>query len=713
MSQTQDPNSGARRPAGKTPARGLDAGERRPLARAGVWTRARWAATRARIASTRLKRPSRRTLYAAAGAVSTLALAIAILVAVWDWNWFRGPVASLASARLHRQVSIDGDLKVHLLTWQPGATVDRVRIANPAWAGAGGLAEIDRIAVQIRLAPLLVGRLDMRLLQFDRPHVRLYRDAQGRATWDFSDGRKTDQPLQLPPIRKFIINDGELEIRDAKRKLTFTGTVNARERLGAAIHGFEMTGAGALNRQPFHLQVTGGPLLNIERDRPYPFDADIRAGQTYVTARGAVPKPFDLGRFYMDVSARGPDLADLYGLTGVPLPDTPPYSLHGRLSRELHLYRITGLGGRVGSSDLAGELSVDAAGPRPMLRADLRTNSLDFRDLGAIFGGMPKHGKIASPAQVAVARTLQAQQRIFPDSTLKVDRIRAIDADVTYKALTIRDAPIRLKSGSVRVRLDNGLLKADPLELELPQGRVAGNVQLNARGATPVTDLDLRLSNGRLEHVIPVQIRGITPFTGSLVGRARLHGAGNSVHKAFANADGEVMVAVPGGQINEAFAELLGIDLVKGLGLLFSKSQDRVPIRCGVAHFRTTRGVMTADHIVFDTGPVLVTGSGSIDLGAERMAFRVQGHPKEFRLIRLAAPITVSGPLSHPKLGIRPGGAIAQGGLAAVLASVASPLAVILPFIDPGLAKDAACGALIADAGRQGAPLKTTPAKGR
>ena len=181
------------------------------------------------------------------------------------------------------------------------------------------------------------------------------------------------------------------------------------------------------------------------------------------------------------------------------------------------------------------------------------------------------------------------------------------------------------------------------------------------------------------------------------------------MHKAFASANGEVMVAVPGGQINESFAELMGIDLTKGLGLLFSKSQDHVPIRCGVAHFQTIKGVMTADHIVFDTGPVLVTGSGSIDLGAARMDFRVQGHPKEFRLVRLKAPITVNGPLLHPKLGVQTGGAFAQGGVGLALAAVVSPLAVILPFIDPGLAKDAACGALIADAGRQGAPVKSAP----
>jgi hypothetical protein len=38
----------------------------------------------------------------------------------------------------------------------------------------------------------------------------------------------------------------------------------------------------------------------------------------------------------------------------------------------------------------------------------------------------------------------------------------------------------------------------------------------------------------------------------------------------------------------------------------------------------------------------------------------------------------------------------ADQGLAAVLAAIAAPLATILPFIDPGLAEDANCAALLA-----------------
>jgi uncharacterized protein involved in outer membrane biogenesis len=684
---------------------------RRQPSRAPSGARRRLQAARERLGRVHvprphLKRPSRKALAWTGGVLAVLALAIALLIAIWDWNWFRGPVERIASARAHRDVRIAGDLNANIWSWQPWATADGVTIANAPWAGKDPMGTFNRITVRIRLIPLLYGHVDLRELRFDRPSLLLRADARGRKNWDFSNGR-VQAPMRLPPIRNFVVRDGRLDYADVRRKLTFHATINAHERLGAQNRGFEMTGRGTINAQPFRMEVTGGPLVNIDRAKPYPFDADIRAGDTYVTARGAVPKPFDLGHFYMATTAQGPDMKDLYPLTGLALPNTPPYRLHGRLSRNDLIWRIDDLGGRVGDSDLAGHVKVTTGRKRPLLEGDLHSKSLDFDDLGAVIGGPPstKPGETASPEQRQMARHLDAEQRLFPDATLDFTRIRAMDADVTYRADSIRDAPVRITSGSVRIRLDNALLRADPLRVSLAQGLVQGHVNLNARRATPVTDLDLRLSNARMGELVPLRFGGATPFTGSVVGRAKLTGTGASVHKAFANANGEVMAVVPGGEIRKAFAELMGVNVVKGLGLLIKKDQSTTPIRCAVVHFDTKNGVMTADSLVFDTGPVLVTGSGTINLDTERMAFKVRGHDKKFRLVRVLLPVTAEGPIRSPKLGVEPGPAIAQGVVGVGLGALLSPIAAILPFVDPGLAKDANCSGLIAQAKADGAPV--------
>jgi len=66
--------------------------------------------------------------------------------------------------------------------------------------------------------------------------------------------------------------------------------------------------------------------------------------------------------------------------------------------------------------------------------------------------------------------------------------------------------------------------------------------------------------------------------------------------------------------------------------------------------------------------------------------------------VRLWSPIVVSGPLTGPKVGIEGGAVAAQVGLGAALAALVNPLAALLTFVDPGLAEDANCGALISSA---------------
>ncbi|MDP1598756.1 AsmA family protein [Phenylobacterium sp.] len=658
-------------------------------------------------------RRHRRGLAWTGGVIAVVMVAFVLFLAFFDWNYLRGPISRFASMKTGREVAILGDLDVNALSLKPSATVRKIRIGNPSWAGKGPMAEVEKLEVQIKVLPLLRGQLVLLRLEVDKPVVALVRDRQGRSNWDFSNGRKKNkEPFKMPPVRRFVIDDGRLKYSDAKRRLTLDATINATERLGAANRGFAMAGRGSINGEPFILDLAGGPLLNVDPDKAYPFNADVRAGATRITAKGTIPKPFDLGRFQADFVARGSDLADLYDLIGVPLPNTPPYRLAGKLSREVKLWKVGGIGGKVGDSDMAGDLSIDTAGERPFLRGDLHSKLLDFDDLGAIFGAAPSAapGETVSVGQKVVAREMIAEQRLLPDATLKVDRIRAMDADVKYRAASIRAPHLPLRAASVRVKLNDGLLIADPLRFDLPQGNIAGQVRLDARKDVPVSSIDVRLSNARIEQLIPIKAGGGTPLTGSLVGRVKLSGAGNSVHQAAANANGEVLIVAPGGEIREAFAELMGINVTKGLGLLLAKDQSKADLRCAVAHFDAKNGVLTANQIVFDTEPVLGTGKGTINLGTEKIDFRIAGHAKEPRLIRVIAPITVKGAIKSPKIGVEAGTAVAQGGIAALLTTL-TPLAVILPFLDLGLAKDAACGSLIANAGREGAPVRTPKAR--
>ena len=623
-----------------------------------------------------------------------------IVLALIDWNAMRGPVAHYLSGRLQRQVRIAGDLDVKLFSWTPTAIVNDLIIEQPDWVkqeqpkAAETFADVSRLAISLDLMKYLTGRLILPEVTIDRPQLHLLRDEAGRANWR----RKPDEEIsapRLPPIRHFVIRDGRLDLADAKRKLEFSGTVASEENdPQAGDRTFRLSGKGQLNRQPFFLEMKGDPLLNVDPDKPYGFDSDIRAGASRIVAKGSLDRPFDLGAFAVTATFSGSDLADLYYLTGLALPNTPPYRLSGDLTRARDDWKVGSLNGKVGDSDLRGELNVDASRERPYLTGKLASTHLNFDDLGPLIGAPPAPGKVqsASVKPTTAPKQVVAEGRALPDTPLDAERLKQMDADVHYRADAIVSRDIPLRSADVQVALKEGVLRLEAVDISFTKGKMVGNVQIDARKNVPESDIDVRVSELHLEDLV----RGNPPpLEGTLLARAKLHGSGNSVHKAASTANGTLAVVVPRGQIRQSFAELLGINIARAL-LLNDRAQT--DIRCAVANFSAQDGVLNLSQFVFDTEVVQVSGEGNVNLKDEQIHLKLTGHPKRPRLVRVRAPITIGGTLSHPELGVQAGDVIAQGGLAVGLAWLLSPLASVLPFVDPGLRQDADCGALLQQA---------------
>jgi uncharacterized protein involved in outer membrane biogenesis len=638
----------------------------------------------------------------AGGVLAAIVLVVVAVLLLFDWNWLRGPIGRLASARTGRVVRLDGDLKVHLLSLTPSASVGGLKIGNPAWAGPGDTATVETLRLKVKLLPLLIGRLELPLVDLEHPRFNLVSDAQGRTNWTLKP-QPSAAPAALPPIQDFKIRDGQMSMVDLKRRMTLSGTVNADEAVGAGHDGFELVGKGSLNGEPFLLKAGGGPLVHVERNKPYPFTLDVTAGPTHIRADGQLARPFNLGDLSGRMAIRGPNLADLYVFSGIAFPATPPYSLTARFDRKGAHAALTGVAGKVGDSDLEGALSVDTVADRRKVTADIQSRRLVFADLLAVIGGGPK----AAGAKQASSAPAQ-NARIMPDATLYKTRLRDMDANVRYRAQSVDTGRWPLRRFALDLTLNDGLLTLDPLEFDFPQGRMAGKVRIDARKDTPVTDLDMRLTHVSIQQFLTTR-PGQTPAAeGVLEARAQLHGTGDSIHKAASTADGRVVLVVPQGKIRQSLAELMGINLANGLYLLLSNNQHDTDLRCAVASFDVKHGVMSVDQAVFDTGVVRATGKGTVDLGHETLNLQLDGQTKKPRLLRVWAPITLTGTLLHPKPGVDVAKAAGQIGISAAVGVVLTPLAALLPFVEPGLTKDADCAALVAGAKAQGAPVKAS-----
>src|SRR5690606_22155076 len=245
-----------------------------------------------------------------------LVAAVILFLLLFDWNLLRGPIGRWASARYDREIQLNGDLDVNLFSWTPSARVRDLRIGGPDWAREKDTLTVEDLRASVRLRALLTGNVEMPLVQVVRPRAVLVATADGRQSWRLDpDAPDTGEGLKLPPINRLLIQDGRLTLDERRRNIRLEAVVNAREGSDGDA-GFHLDGEGTINGTPLTVRVSGGPFINIRRDRPYAFHGEVSGVGTRLVADGAITRPFDLGQFSADLTLEGRDLADLYLLTG-------------------------------------------------------------------------------------------------------------------------------------------------------------------------------------------------------------------------------------------------------------------------------------------------------------------------------------------------------------------------------------------------------------
>jgi uncharacterized protein involved in outer membrane biogenesis len=133
---------------------------------------------------------------------------------------------------------------------------------------------------------------------------------------------------------------------------------------------------------------------------------------------------------------------------------------------------------------------------------------------------------------------------------------------------------------------------------------------------------------------------------GDLFGKANLRTQGNSLHQLAANANGNGVLEMDGGQISAILLELMALRLPEAIGEWLGGSKDMAEISCFLAPFEMRDGVMHANPWLFDTSKALVEVRGYIDLRNERMKLSLKPHPKDFSFFNTLASVEIEGDLA-------------------------------------------------------------------
>jgi AsmA family protein len=626
-------------------------------------------------------------------AVATLGLVVVSVLLAFilvDWNLLKGPIERRVSARTGQQLTIGGPLRVTvaLRLW---IHAEDVRVAAPAGAAAPERFAAKRVAAALSWPALLIGRLDLHELELVAPRVTMERRADadaGPGFEPFLDGRVR--------IRRLHIDDGTIDFADAASRTAIKLHVTAAGT--EAPDDLRVSAAGTYRGKPFTATASGPTALTLAGgDEPYPFVADVRAGATAARLRGAftgltADAALDLG---LEVS--GDDLAHLGDLLGIRLAATPPYRLAGRLSRAGSDWRLDKLAGKVGESDIAGRAEFSTREHRSV-RLALVSERLDFDDLGPLIGAPPRTvGENASAEQRREAARLKASRQALPDKPLAAGRWRGLDLEATLVAKRVLHPPtLPIEALEARLRIADGVLTLEPLELKLAGGTAVATIRVDAR-ATPMRGTaDVEFRALRLGQLFPT-VEAMKKARGFAHGRAKLAGTGDSVKALLGSADGRLSLAIDRGTISNLVLELVGLDAGEAM-LIFATRRDReIPLHCAVADFAFEKGIAATNVLVLDTPDTIVIGSGVVDLRNEALDLTLYPRPKDKSVLAARSPLHVRGPLRNPR--VQPdASALAARGLGAAALALVNPLLALLPFVETGPGKESDCARMVAAA---------------
>ena len=635
-------------------------------------------------------------------AIVSLLLVLVLVLLFFPWDKLRGPVNRYVTDQLGRRFEITDRLSVSL-----GRTttvrLDGVELANPDWASEPFLIKAKAAEFDIKLFSLLSGKVDLPRIALFEPQIGLQIEPDGRRTWALS--RDTSDTSATPRIGELKVDRGVLKYRAADKgadmSVLFTLDEPTMPQQGTAQLPLGFKASGKWNNESFTAVGRTGGVLKLSRDltESFPMEVSAQTGRTTLKATGTVENLQEFSGLNAAIDIQGRNLDELYKLAGVVLPSTPPYKLRGQISKLGQVWSTTKIQGMLGKSDVAGDMSFDTSQKTPLLTGKIRSKILDFDDLRPVIGLPVKSAAAGSttkevsavPSQKSVP--VNTQRKTLPTATLDLVKLKAMNADVTYSALDIRHIKeLPLDKGNVHVKLNNGVLRLEPMALGVAGGSLTGQVTIDVNVVPATFDTKFDLRAVQLNKLFPT-IENTKSSLGKISGQVGLKGRGNSMAQMLGSASGDVAVLMGRGELSNILLEYIGLD--GGEIIKFLLIGDRnVELRCAAVAFEVKQGLMASKVILLDTSDTVINGFGQINLANETLDMVLKPEPKDKSILTLRSPLKIGGTFAAPTAGPDKAALAGRAGLAIAL-GVINPLLALLATIDTGPGKDADCSAAL------------------
>lgn len=427
----------------------------------------------------------KRALWILTAVVLAAAALVAFAIMLVPREALRARMGEQLAAWTGRDVSFAGAPEIDFFP-RLTVTLNDVRVGGPAGMQGAEIVSMERLTGEVRLLPLIIGRVEIGSFSLLRPTFTLVSDEKGERNWVFDSGAAA---LQLAfsgdvPLGRFVVEDGRVVYESRGRKVSERlDSMNLDVAWPSVRQPLTILGSGLWRGEEIKLSGTAAAPFDFLNGDTTPLESHFDSAPVVVSFDGTA-SGVDSPRLEGALSANAPSLRRFAAWLGASVDEGTtlgPASLSGAATFGGNMLAVEGAALTLDGNSASGAVSVLLA-ERPEITGTLDFPALDltpyFANFSSALAGADDWRKVGADSDWLGG--LVTDIRLSAASV----RVGALEFGKTAASVTLNDA--RMEIGVAGAAFSGGSVAGALVVTDIPNMPESNvEVQLHA------TDVDL------------------------------------------------------------------------------------------------------------------------------------------------------------------------------------------------------------------------------
>jgi uncharacterized protein involved in outer membrane biogenesis len=633
-----------------------------------------------------ISKPIRWTIYVFCSLLAFVIVGLAVLAFVRipiDLSRHRGLVESVASKTIGRPVSVTDKIAV-TTSLRPVFILNGLKISNPDGFESEYFISMDTARIQVALLPLLKAKI--RIVEFNVHgfNLALEVNKKGEFNWAFQPSTESDLSPKsdsatsverdMPDltadtlvVKKLLFTDISLDFIQNGQTHPSRFTITECTGKMPAGEPFSLSLKGEALKHPYVSTIEIGSLKELAQDNRSWMNIAAKIADTHFAFSGNIDLAQALGSIQLKASISGANLSSLDRITGLSLPPLKIYRAGGQLSLRKNRIDLSELSIQVGKSRLAGKMTVDNSGTKPMASVELKAPLIQLNDFD-LGDWSPEKAEVRPSEQKAKTQSSGTTDKKSKEKVSKskhiddhklhalfsTETLEKLDAKVHIVAENVKSGIDELGSGTLTANLNKGRISIDPLKLNIPGGSFVLSGSL--RPGTEASEAAVRAKIENFDFGVLVHRANPKADMGGIINLdVDLHSQAGRLEDLMARSNGHFDFS---GRLQNLKAGIIDMWAVNVIAAIVSSQKDQSKINCILGFWDMKDGVLSPSALLIDTSKIRICGKGQVDFKKQTIRVSAAPRPKKPEFFSLATPMEVNGTFSDFGVGIDTGGLI-------------------------------------------------------